>query len=134
MSEAFKRSVAAMVVVVFVVGCSPNADRVKATVTTIDRTCNFIETTTSPDGRKTARGLTDSCNSTGEWASVKEKRNKRVSGKATVHFSYTAPADGSYQSGKFELTGRDDLFYEIKAGDEVEILVSKTDPTKFRRA
>jgi|SoimicMinimDraft_11_1059739.scaffolds.fasta_scaffold27845_1 hypothetical protein len=114
--------------------CSPTADKVKATVTTIDRTCNFVETEFEGKKAVSARGYTDSCNSTDEWAKVREKRNKTVSGKATIHVSYVAPADGAEHSGEFKITGRDDAFYEIKAGDEIDILVSKSDPNRIRQA
>ena len=135
MSYAFKASLAAAIMLVSA-GCSPNADRVKATITTIDRTCDIVETTYAGAEKvpTSSRTYTDACSSIEEWSTVKKKRNKRVSGKATVHVAYTAPSDGSYQTGEFHLTGRDDEFYELKAGDEVEILVSKTDPTKMRKA
>ena len=117
-----------------VAACSPNADKVKATVTTIDRSCDFVETTYEGKKAMSARGYTDSCDSTGEWDKVREKRNKTVSGRATIHVSYVAPVDGAEHSGEFKITGRDDAFYEIKAGDEIDILVSKTDPTRIRQA
>lgn len=125
----------AMVFVAGVGACSAinrgaNYEAAKASIVMIDRKCNFIETTTAPDGKKTARGVTDSCNSTDEWATVREKRNKKVSGKAVVHLSYTAPQDGSSRTSKLEFTGRDDEFYELKAGDEIDVLVSNADPSK----
>jgi hypothetical protein len=113
--------------------CSPNADKVTATVTTIDRTCDFTETTYEGKKAVSARNYTDSCTSTDEFAKVKEQRNKMVSGRATVHVSYAAPKDGSYQTGEFKMTGTDDDFYTLKAGDSVDILVSKTDPTQISR-
>jgi hypothetical protein len=116
-----------------VAACSPNADKVKATVMTIDRTCDFVETTFEGKKAMSARGYTDSCSSTDEWSKVREKRNKQVSGRATIHVSYVAPADGAEHTGEFKITGRDDAFYEIKAGDEIDILVSKTDPTRIRQ-
>lgn len=105
----------------------------KATVFEIDRECNFIETTRDPDGRTTARGVTDSCNSTDEWSKIREKRSKKISGKAVVHVSYTAPQDGSSRTAELRLTGADDEFYEWKVGDEVQVLVSNTDPAKIRK-
>ena len=102
----------------------------KASVFLIDRTCNFIETTTTAEGRKTARGTTDSCISSDEWKIVREKRNKVVSGKAVVHVNYTAPQDGISRTSKLHYDGRDDAFYDLKAGDQIDILVSKKDPTK----
>jgi hypothetical protein len=113
---------------------SVNWTGAKATISYIDRSCDFIETTTDESGRKTARGTTDACSSTDEWEKVRAKRNKVVSGRATVHVTYAAPQDGSYQSGEFKLTGRDDEFYNLKAGDEVRILVSTSDPAKIRKA
>lgn len=134
MNIAFQRHLAAVVFLACAAGCSPTADRVKARVTTIDRSCNFVETTYEGKKAVSARGYTDSCNSTDEWAKVREERTKKVSGRATVHVSYIAPADGNIHNGEFKLTGGDDAFYEVKAGDEIEILVSKTDPDKIRQA
>ena len=56
-----------------------------------------------------------------------------MSGRAIIYVSYVAPADGAEHTGEFKITGRDDAFYEIKAGDEIDILVSKTDPTRIRQ-
>ena len=55
-----------------------------------------------------------------------------VAGKAVVKVSYTAPQDGSYRTGELSFDGRDDQFYKLKAGDELQILVSNEDPTKIR--
>ena len=134
MGGVLQRSLLVMAICAGTAGCSPTADKVKATVTTIDRTCDFVETTFEGKKAISARGYTDSCNSTDEWAKVREKRNKKVAGRATIHVSYVAPADGAEHSGEFKITGRDDAFYEIKAGDEIDILVSKTDPNKIRQA
>jgi len=134
MNIAFQRHLAAVVFLACAAGCSPTADKVKATVTTIDRSCDFVETTFEGKKAVSARGYTDSCNSTDEWAKVRKERKKRIAGQATLHLSYVAPQDGSQRTGEIKLTGRDDAFYEIKAGDEIEILVSKTDPTKIRQA
>jgi hypothetical protein len=112
---------------------SSNYTPAKASVSTIDRSCNFIETTKEA-GKTTARGYTDSCNSTDEWASVREKRNKVVSGRATVHITYTAPKDGSYQTAELKFDGRDDEFYKLRAGDEIQILVSNDNPKKIYKA
>ena len=134
MNIAFQRHLAAVVFLACAAGCSPTADKVKATVTTIDRSCDFVETTFEGKKAVSARGYTDSCNSTDEWAKVRKERKKRIAGQATVHVSYIAPADGNIHTGEFKLTGRDDAFYEVKAGDEVEILVSKSDPNRIRQA
>src|SRR2546423_834374 len=94
----------------------------KASVSTIDRTCDFIETTSSA-GTKTSRDVTDSCDSTGEWDkvrdAVREKRRKKISGTETVHLTYIAPQDGSYRTAELHFSGGDDEFYELQAGDEV---------------
>lgn len=108
-----------------------NYEAAKGSVYLIDRTCNFIETTTTPDGRKTARGVKDSCISSDEWKTVRAKRDKVVSGKAVVHVSYTAPQDGSSRTSELHFDGRDDAFYDLKAGDEIDILVSNDDPAKI---
>lgn len=52
-------------------------------------------------------------------------------GKAIVKVSYTAPQDGSYQTSQLEFTGRDEEFYKLKAGDQIDILVSNEDRTKI---
>src|SRR3954471_14571950 len=142
MSASTYGSAAAMVLVagigIFAVAGGSNAKPAMATVTTNDRTCDFVETTMYGDGHKKVEGVTDSCNSTDEWDktrdAIREHRRKKISGKATVHVSYTAPQDGSFHSGELQLTGSDDLFYEVQAGSEVKILVSDKDPNKIRKA
>src|SRR5919197_1051306 len=119
---------AAMVFILGMAGFSAmnrttNYKPAKATVSTIDRTCNFIETTTDPNTNKVmgARGLTDSCSATDEWEKQRDtirKTNKRFSGDAVVHVSYTAPQDGSYRTADLHFTGRDDEFYDLQAGSE----------------
>ncbi|MCL6679480.1 hypothetical protein LZ519_09175 [Sphingomonas sp. RG327] len=134
------RGMAFTMVVVAGVGIYATIDRgvnykeVKGSIVMIDRKCDFTETTTEEDGHTVARGITDSCNSTDEWTTVKEKRNKVVSGKAVVQVSYTAPQDGAQHFGELRFDGRDDEFYQLKAGDEIAILVSNDDPSKIRKA
>jgi hypothetical protein len=111
----------------------------KATVSTIDRTCDFVETTRDPDTNKVmeARGLTDSCSATDEWEKHRDdvrKTNKRFSGDAVVHLIYTAPQDGSSRTADLHFTGGDDEFYDLQAGSEINILVSNSDPSKIRKA
>ena len=106
----------------------------KADVYLIDRTCDYVETTTSADGRSSAQGKSGSCLSVDEWETVRQKRSKVVSGKAVVHVSYTAPQDGSSQTSELKFDGRDDEFYNLKAGDQINILVSKSDPSKIVKA
>ena len=99
----------------------------------IDRTCNFTETSRE-DGKTVARGVTDSCNSTDEWAKVRKTRSKVVSGKAVVHVTYVSPKDHTTQTATLNFDGRDDEFYELKAGDRIAILVANSNPTQIRKA
>jgi hypothetical protein len=125
---------AAIVLVAGLGACgSSNYTAAKASISTIDRSCDFIETTKEA-GKTAARGYTDSCNSTDEWSNVREKRNKVVSGRATVHITYTAPKDGSFQTAELKFDGRDDEFYKLRAGDEINILVNNDDPKKVYKA
>ena len=48
----------------------------------------------------------------------------KINGRAIVKVSYTAPQDGSYQTSQLEFTGRDEEFYKLEAGDQIEVLVS----------
>jgi len=114
---------------------SANFKPAKATISYIDRNCDIIETTYDGDyNRKSTRKYRDSCNSIDEWDKVKTKRNKVVSGKAVVHLDYTAPQNGQAETAELVFDGRDDEFYTMKAGDEVNILVSNTEPRKIRKA
>ena len=65
---------------------------------------------------------------------VKTKHDKRIVGNAVVHLDYTAPQNGQEQMGELRFTPRDDEFFDLKSGDQVKILVSKTDPAKIRKA
>ena len=103
----------------------------KASVFLIDRQCKFDRE--YGDGKREA--VTQSCNATDEFKSIAKasggKRAKDVDGKAVVKVSYTAPQDGSYQTSQLLFDGRDDEFYQLKAGDQIDILVSNDDPTKI---
>jgi hypothetical protein len=110
-----------------------NYKQAKGSVVMIDRKCDFTETTTE-EGHTVARAITDSCNSTDEWQTVREKRSKVVSGKAVVQVSYIAPQDGAQHFAQLRFDGRDDEFYQLKAGDEINILVSNDDLSKIRKA
>ena len=48
--------------------------------------------------------------------------------------NYTAPQDGSFQSAELKFDSKDDEFYDLKAGDEINILVRNDDPTKITKA
>ena len=106
-----------------------NYEPAKATIFMIDRECRFDRT--YADGRK--ESVTQSCNSTDEFGKLSraEKRAKDVDGKATVKVSYIAPQDGTAQTSALHFDGRDDEFYQLKAGDEIAILVSNDDLTKI---
>ena len=124
-------------------GCSAGGLPAKATVTTIDRSCEIVETITREvdDPRATGHKLraeekttkTGDCNSVEEWAEVRHKRTKKVVGTADIHLDYQAPQDGSFHSATLSFTGRDDEFYELRAGDSVDILVAKDDPARIRK-
>ena len=103
-----------------------NYEPAKATVFLIDRECRF--TREYEGGKKET--VTQSCNATGEFKSIvgaDGKRKMDVDGKAVVKVSYTAPQDGSYQTSQLRNDGRDDEFYKLKAGDQIDILVSNDD-------
>ena len=115
----------------------------QATVTTIDRTCVIVETIRSEEDDPRVSGhklrveqkdtRSGDCKSVGEWEKVRAKRTKDVDGKAVVHVDYKAPTDGSYHSSTLTYTGRDDEFYDLKAGDKVDVLVSRDDPARIRK-
>lgn len=103
----------------------------KATVFLVDRECRF--TREYEGGKK--ENVTQSCNATDEFKSIAKapdgKRKMDVDGKAVVKVSYNAPRDGSYQTSQLHFDGRDDEFYRLKAGDQIDILVSNDDPAKI---
>ncbi len=120
----------AVVTVTTTVNRGMNYKAAKASVFLIDRQCRFnVE-----EGGKT-EVVTQSCNATDEFKAIaaapEGKRKKDVDGKAVVKVSYTAPQDGSYQTSELRYDGRDDEFYELKAGDQINILVSNDDPAKI---
>ena len=124
-------------------GCGVETVAAKATVSTIDRTCEIIETTTRQVDDPRTKGAkldaaemeskTGDCKSVAEWDEVRTKRTKKVQGTALVHVDYVAP-DGSAHSSTLEFDGRDDEFYELRAGDEIDIRIAKSDPTRIRKA
>ncbi len=104
-----------------------NYTEAQATIFRIDRTCKFDR---HYEGGKTELGVAEPCNSTDEFAKIAsaKKRPKIVDGKAVVKISYAAPQDGSYQTSALHFDGRDEEFYKLKAGDQIDILVSNDDP------
>jgi len=108
----------------------------KGTIAYIDRTCEFTETERS-GASKSTHEVTDKCDSTGEWQKVRDevrnRHGKKVMGDATMHVSYISPQDGVSREGELKFTGRDDEFYQLQAGDMIDILVSKSDPSKIKK-
>jgi hypothetical protein len=113
---------------------SANYKPAKASVSLIDRKCDIIETTTDPDGHKSVRTYNGECKSVDAWDKAKSKRDKTISAKAVVTVSYTAPQDGSFQSAELRFDSRDDEFYDLKAGDEINVLVRNDDLAKITKA
>lgn len=107
---------------------SINYTPAKASVFVIERQCKFDRE--YADGKRET--VTESCNSTDEFKSLAaqpaDKRKKKVDGKAVVKVTYNSPKDGSYQTSSLHFDGRDEEFYQLKAGDEIDILVSNDDP------
>ena len=103
----------------------------KASIFMIDRECRFDRVW--DDGKR--ESVKDSCNSTDEFKDLAKaspaQRKKIVDGTAVLKVSYTAPQDGSYQTSQLKFTGRDEEFYKLKAGDEIDVLVSNEDKTKI---
>jgi hypothetical protein len=104
----------------------------KGSVFLIDRKCDMTETTSTAKGMPvSSRKYRDDCKTVDEWDTIKEKRSKVVSGTAVVKVAYVAPQDGTNRTSELRFDGRDDEFYELKAGDEIDVLVSKSDPNKI---
>ena len=106
----------------------------KASVSYIDRTCDFLETTEKA-GVKTARALSDSAtlraNGTRSAKRSATSAERRSPAQRQCNLTSTAPQDGSYRTAELKFTGRDDEFYELQAGDEVRIMVNNSDPSKI---
>ena len=127
----FAIGLVAVVAITGTINRSMNYKPAKATIFLVDRECRF---TREYDGGKKEM-VTQSCNATDEFKSVAKapngKRKMDVDGKAVVKVSYNAPKDGSYQTSQLRFDGRDDEFYTLKAGDQIDILVSNDDPVKI---
>ena len=111
--------------------CGGNSVTASATVLRIDRTCTFI----AKDDAKTR--TEEDCNATPEFRAIADKGapgRKRVVGTEIMHVSYPSPIDGSTLFGELHLTGRDDEFYTVNAGDPIAIRIKVDDPTRIRRA
>jgi hypothetical protein len=110
---------------------SSNYKPARASVFLIDRKCDIVETATGATGSKTTRIYSDDCKSISAWDTARAKRDKGISGSSTVKVSYTAPQDGSYQTSELHFTARDAEFYDLKAGDEINVLVRNDDLHKI---
>jgi hypothetical protein len=114
---------------------SMNYTPAKASVFMIDRKCDIIETVTSPDGHKSSSTFSGECKSVDTaWNKAKNKHDRDIAGRATVKVTYIAPKDGSSQTADLHFTARDNEFYDLKAGDEINVLVRNDDPTKITKA
>lgn len=108
---------------------SMNYKPARASVFLIDRTCTFDRV--YGDGKR--EKVTQSCTATDEFKELagSDKRRIDVDGKAVVKVAYTAPQDGSSQTSELKFDGRDDEFYNLEAGDQLNVLVSNDDPAKI---
>jgi hypothetical protein len=108
----------------------------EATIFRIDRNCSFVRTYegATPPGQPKAETIKQDCSATDEFKAVASatKRTKDVDGTAVVKLTYTAPQDGSSQTGELKFDGHDEQFYKLRAGDRVKILVANKDPSKIR--
>jgi hypothetical protein len=113
---------------------SMNWKPAKASISYIDRSCGINETVYSGDNEvESTSSYRGACNSVDEWDKVRWKRSKVVDGVAVVHLTYTAPQNGQTETAELRFDGRDDDFYRLRAGDELDILVNNSDPTKIRK-
>jgi hypothetical protein len=127
-------AVVAVGVAVTVAGGGSSWDSAKATITTIDRKCQIIETKYDENyTRKESSTRSGDCNSVEEWEKVKAKHDKTIVGHAVVHVSYVAPQNGQSENGDLEFTPRENEFFDLRAGDEIKILVYKTDAARIRK-
>lgn len=120
-------------------GCSSGVPTV-ATITTIDRTCTIIEKAFERDltgekvegSEKEVRRYKGDCNEIDDWDTVKSERSQMVDGSADINFLYQGP-DGKQHNGTLTFTGQDEEFYDLKAGDPLNIRVAEDDPARFWR-
>lgn len=139
MSATAYGGLAAIVLVVAVgaagaIDSTSNYKATEGTVFRIDRSCSFTRVYEGGLGKQRAEGLEQDCSATDEFKKIASstKRTMDVAGDAVVKVEYTAPQDGSAQTGELKFDGHDDEFYALKAGDKVRILVANKDLTKIR--
>ncbi|MEO7786735.1 MAG: hypothetical protein ABIR77_02775 [Sphingomicrobium sp.] len=111
-------------------GCDGNSVPATAIVVTIDRMCTFIAE--DPTHTKSE----EECGATPEFRALADKGvpKRKIEGHETMHVTYVSPVDGSTLVGDLHLTGRDNQFYTVNAGDQIAIRIKKDDPTRIRRA
>lgn len=106
-----------------------------AMVTTIDRKCTIIEQayTESATGNRTVgekRSYEGECHEVDDWDKVKKKRGMNLKGRAEIHLTYVGP-DGKSHDGTIKVDGRDSEFYDLKAGDSVQIMMDPDQPKRI---
>lgn len=115
-------------------GCG-NSVPATAMVTTIDRTCTIVEKTklTGVDGKELPgsgeeiRRYEGECHEIDDWDEVKRGRGMNLDGKAEIHLVYAGP-DGKQHNSSVRVTGQDSEFYDLKAGDSVEVRLNPDKP------
>ena len=139
MSASGYGALAAIVLVVAVgaagaIDSTSNYAPTEATIFRIDRSCSFTRVYQGGPGNRRAEGIEQDCSATDEFKRIAaaSKRSMDVAGDAVVKVSYTAPQDGSSQTGELKFDGHDDEFYKLAAGDKLHILVANKDLTKIR--
>ena len=139
MSAAGYGALAAVVLVVAVgaagaIDSTSNSKPTEATVFRIDRSCAFTRVYEGGLEKKRSERIEQDCSATDEFKKVasESKRTMDVAGDAVVKVAFTAPQDGSSQTGELKFDGHDDEFYVLRAGDKIKILVANKDLTKIR--
>ena len=112
-----------------------NSVPAKAMVMMIDRKCSITEQKykESLDGKRQmgeSRSYEGDCREIDNWETVKKKRGMNLKGNAEIHLSYVGP-DGKSRTGAIAVTGRDAEFYDLKAGDSVQIMVDPDQPERI---
>ena len=124
MSAAGYGALAAIVLVVAVgaagaIDTTSNYAPTEATVFRIDRSCAFTRVIEGGTGKKRPEHIEQDCSATDEFKkdrTAPAERTMDVAGDAVVKVSYTAPQDGSVQTGELKFDGHDDEFYCAQGG------------------
>jgi hypothetical protein len=98
----------------------------KGHVFSIERKCSFD---VKVGGRVSVEE--DRCDSTDEFEHMRDAPRQKIVGKAKLHISYVSPIDKSDHTSVIEVDGGDDNFYKIHRDDDINIRVSKSDPSKI---